>query len=91
MVGVRNTKQAERARHAQGGVEGRGGLALAPGALEAGGAGAAHLPQPGDEGAGPTVQAIALDRAGHALIQQSGRFWCSSRRRRRGWRCRCCC
>ena len=55
MVRIRNTKQAEGARHTQRGVERRGRLPVAPGALKAGRAGAGQLTQPGDEGAGAAV------------------------------------
>jgi hypothetical protein len=71
VVGIGYSKQAEGAGHAKGGVERRGRLPVAPGPLEAGGAGTAELSKPGDEGAGGAIEAVALDGARGALLQQS--------------------
>ena len=88
MVGVGQAKVAERAaRQAEARVQGRGGLALAPPAPVAGGAGAGHLAKPGQEGARAAVQAVARDGA-HGRFAGHDRAAGAGRRRRRRAACR---
>ena len=69
VVRVDDPEEAERVggRGEGGGVEGGGGLHGAAGALVAGCAHAAHLPEPGDVGAAAAVEAVAGDGAAAAL------------------------
>ena len=66
VVGISKTKSAQsfRSHGGEGGIEGRGGLALTASPHEARGAGTAQLSQPRDEGALAVVQAVARHRAG---------------------------
>ena len=60
MVRVDDAEQTQSVCSPQAGrVHGRGGLVLTPGALEARGARAGHLPQPRDEGARAGVKTVA--------------------------------
>ena len=73
MVRIDNSKETEGVWSIEGGrVKGRSCLPLAPCSLISRSTGAAHLPQPGDEGAFTSIKTVSSDGTTAALSWQFG-------------------
>ena len=99
MVRIDNAKETQCVWFTEGGgVQSRSGLPLAPCSLISRSAGAAHLSQPGDEGAFSSIETISSDGTTAAFSRQFGKQnsphrigFCCSRGGCCWWSWCCCC